>query len=369
MPTITPSSSTAEHGPFTVVASNLPGTSYTDSGLPDGKPYYYEVISNSREGQSPPSNIATASPMAVEAAYADMPIRMSTTIESAWSHAKWYPMSHIVRGHESMGPQVTGRFKIMWDAMNLYALLETADPHITAIQGKPFDSDGWEIYTDSTNSHRPAYGSADFHFVLPVGGTQVLEVAHNADPDGVCRSFPIPGGYAIKASIPLKALGVAGCNGEVFGIDLNLTDNTPGHDRFKRAWWSTTDNDWQNPADFGTAKLTGATAKPPADAPTVTATAGNSSATLSWKPLPGAVGYLIQRAIHGQPPITVDASPPLPPPAPRSRGIDVRYTDKGLDESNTYDFAVVPYSPGGPGKPSPLVTIKPLIESAPQAAS
>ena len=257
----------------------------------------------------------------------------------------------------------------MWDADNLYALLETVTPTVTVIPNKPFDSDGWEIYLDSTNSHNPVYGSGDFHCVLPVGGTDILEVAHNAKLGGICSSFKWARGYMIKAQIPLKSIGVAGCNGEIFGIDFNVTDNHPGRERFKRAWWATSDNDWQLPSAFGTAKLTWM--PPPkcrlADIPTVAVRPGNSSATLTWNPVPGAVGYLIQRAITGEPLATIDSLPDhfcRRHDMPAEVNGSVTYTDKGLEESNTYDYAIIPYSTGGPGTASKPVTVQPLTEVA-----
>lgn len=51
-------------GPYTTVAANLVGTSYTDTGLANGTTYYYVVTGTNAEGEGSNSNQASATPTA-----------------------------------------------------------------------------------------------------------------------------------------------------------------------------------------------------------------------------------------------------------------------------------------------------------------
>src|SRR6185436_15252420 len=55
---------TASGGPYTTVATNLPGTSFTDTGLTNGTAYYYVVTATNGAGEGPSSNEASATPVA-----------------------------------------------------------------------------------------------------------------------------------------------------------------------------------------------------------------------------------------------------------------------------------------------------------------
>jgi carboxypeptidase T len=56
--------STTSGGPYTTVQANVPGTSYTDTGLVNGTTYYYVVTGTNGVGEGPNSNEASATPVA-----------------------------------------------------------------------------------------------------------------------------------------------------------------------------------------------------------------------------------------------------------------------------------------------------------------
>ena len=55
---------TASGGPYTVIQSNLSGTSFTNTGLTNGTAYYYVVTATNGVGEGPSSNEASATPVA-----------------------------------------------------------------------------------------------------------------------------------------------------------------------------------------------------------------------------------------------------------------------------------------------------------------
>jgi len=54
---------TATGGPYTTIATNVPGTSFTDTGLANGTTYFYVVTGINSLGEGPDSNEASATPV------------------------------------------------------------------------------------------------------------------------------------------------------------------------------------------------------------------------------------------------------------------------------------------------------------------
>ncbi len=56
--------STTSGGPYTTITNNVVGTSFTDTGLANGTPYFYVVSATNAEGAGGSSSEASATPMA-----------------------------------------------------------------------------------------------------------------------------------------------------------------------------------------------------------------------------------------------------------------------------------------------------------------
>jgi hypothetical protein len=111
--------STTSGGPYTTIASPT-NTSYTDTGLTNGTPYYYVVTAVNSAGESSPSSQATATPAGAQA-------DVTITIDPTNTH----PISPYIYG------------------INFYSGITGAPPNLT------FDRDGgnrWTAYNWETNA-------------------------------------------------------------------------------------------------------------------------------------------------------------------------------------------------------------------------
>ena len=97
-------------GPYTTVASPA-GTSYTDTTVTNGTPYYYVVTAVNAAGQSGNSNQATATPAAAPAAPA-APLNLTATggnqqVSLAWTASTGATSYNVKRATTNGGPYTT----------------------------------------------------------------------------------------------------------------------------------------------------------------------------------------------------------------------------------------------------------------------
>jgi cellulose 1,4-beta-cellobiosidase len=98
---------TASGGPYSVIATDLQATSYTDKAVTNGTRYYYVVTAANASGSSPYSNQASASPVdpAVPAAPQNLvasPGRRTMTL--SWTAAPGATSYNVRRSRTSGGP-------------------------------------------------------------------------------------------------------------------------------------------------------------------------------------------------------------------------------------------------------------------------
>jgi fibronectin type 3 domain-containing protein len=101
---------TTNGGPYTTVASPT-GTSYNDTTVTNGTPYYYVVTSVNATGQSGNSNQATATPAAAPAAPA-APLNLTATggnqqVSLAWTASTGATSYNVKRATTNGGPYTT----------------------------------------------------------------------------------------------------------------------------------------------------------------------------------------------------------------------------------------------------------------------
>ena len=97
--------STTPGGPYTIVASGLSGTSYTDTGLTNGTTYYYQVVATNSVAQSSGSTEVNSTPVT------PIPSGLSAGAWNGEADLKWSPVSgatyNVKRATTPGGPYST----------------------------------------------------------------------------------------------------------------------------------------------------------------------------------------------------------------------------------------------------------------------
>lgn len=233
-------------------------------------------------------------------------------------------------------PNNTSTWKTIWDANNLYILVQVQDAslvsqgafpgatNISTLNGSPnlWDVDGIEFYLDGNNNKGGAYDNTnDFQMRFNLGSPTVTGIG-NA-PFSLLASritfdmVATPGGYLLEAAIPWNGAGGVNSSaypsvaaGNKIGIDFSINDNDGTTWRTAQQGWYDglvgSVNQYNNTTLFGTATLATCPIPPTVILPTVTnitatgATLGATVTSSGDSPLTArGTGYTVDPIVTG----------------------------------------------------------------------
>ena len=326
---------TASGGPYTAVGSSG-GTSYLDSGLTNGTPYYYVVTAVGSTGESGSSNQASATPSAT-ALLAPM---LSAQAQNAQVTLTW--------------TSVTGAA-----SYNLYRGTTPGGEGNTAYQKgiTPFGPN--PNYLDSSLANGTTY----YYQVTAVNssGEGPKSSEASATPGAAVLAAPLLKGVASSTKNTLTWSPIAGATS--YNLYRTSGQGAPGF-LYKTglATSSFTDPGLTNGTAYGyyvcavSASGQGSQSNivlltpgsPSLAAPSLSAQAASSTQiNLTWSPVTGATSYNLYRS----------ASAGGEGSAPYKTGItqqsySVTFSDTGLTSGTSYYYTAVPVGPGGEGASS-----------------
>jgi regulation of enolase protein 1 (concanavalin A-like superfamily) len=183
-------------------------------------------------------------------------------VDALWAGANSYPVANVTLGSAVPASDLSGSFRALYDAANLYLLVEVTDQTLLNDSGTGwYHDDTVEIFVDGNYSRSTtAYdGVNDFQLAVRYNDGNVIVRGSNSAPvpaGAQARLAPATGGYVLEMLLPLAQIGVSPVDGYLLGLDVQVNDDDDGGDRdTKMAWWSTDDNTWQYPSLFGTGVL------------------------------------------------------------------------------------------------------------------
>ena len=200
-------------------------------------------------------------------------------VDALWSNYQPSSLNNVLTGTVSSSTYLSANWQATWDANNLYILVVVQDD-VLVNTNQPlatiYNDDGIEIYIDMGNTKTTSYGSNQFRYTFRWNDPTVYELQHSATTgvklgqtsQGItagCTTNCAAQGYTMEVAIPWSTLGAsAPAIGNLEGFDVAVNDDDNGTRDAKIAWNMTTDNDYQDPALFGTIIMEGAPCTPPA---------------------------------------------------------------------------------------------------------
>jgi hypothetical protein len=193
---------------------------------------------------------------------ASRPVVIDGTAEALWSEARQYKLGNVIYAPISSDEDCSANFKALWDAQNLYVLVDVTDDSLK----NDSDSDLWyqddcvEVFIDGDNSKSDNYDADDaqYHFDWNRTKSTMNSFEHGSLNGVEFAMVTTEKGYRTEIKFPWSTLGTKPSAGTKIGLDIHVDDDDDGGDRdSKLTWHGKEDNAWETPRAFGTAELAG----------------------------------------------------------------------------------------------------------------
>ena len=203
-------------------------------------------------------------PDSVAADHRIVPTNIAPTIDGSadfkWDSANSQTIANVIVGSVANVGDLSGSFRTLWDATNLYVLVEVTDDFQRNDSGvSTWHDDSVEIYVDANNDKPTGYGSNDYQYRFTWNGSllTIQETKHGAVLGVNAAWVPTAVGYTIEVQLPWSTLGQSSVAfGALLGLDVHINDDDDGGNRDgKKSWFNTADTSWQSPGTFATAML------------------------------------------------------------------------------------------------------------------
>ncbi len=180
-------------------------------------------------------------------------------VDDLWAQVSRQPMKIRIEGVDATGPaDFSGQFRVVYDATNLYALVDINDSELRNDSSSAYLDDSVEFYVDGENTKGPSPLSGN-NRQYTFGWTATdIQGTNTALTDVEHAQANTPTGWLIELKFPWQALRNAGAPVNQFiGIDCFYNDDDDGGDTRESqvAWNSTAGGDWQTPSSWGTAMI------------------------------------------------------------------------------------------------------------------
>ena len=180
------------------------------------------------------------------------------TVDGVWSNAPKNSITKSIQGTIQTG----STWQAMYDATNLYVLVQVKDANTSSVGTNVYDQDGVELFIAGNNNKTTAYTANDhqYRFNWNVAAITANISGNTGSTTGITYAIPsAAGGYNLEVAIPWSTIGgTAPVNGKPIGFDININDqqNATTTREAIAGWNGTATDDYNNPADFGTVNLT-----------------------------------------------------------------------------------------------------------------
>jgi hypothetical protein len=201
-------------------------------------------------------------------------MKIDGVVEGNWNQAITMPLlrENVATGIENAA-DFSGNVKALWDADNVYILLQVKDDTLVTTLNNPWERDHYSVYFDISNLKQNAdlvddlaepMDSVQFMLekIWSVAGGLNLNLKINNDTlmPGVDFVEVIDSGtsYLLELKVPFSSIGVDLTAGMEIGFDTKIGDNDgDGNLDGKLSWNQYLDESWHNASYMGTVTLMG----------------------------------------------------------------------------------------------------------------
>jgi len=225
-------------------------------------PYFSEAERTWAAAQNWTAGGVDALTLHVQGLARDFSIRTGTPVidgevDDIWADVAAHPVSTNIDGTEPDGPgDASGQFRVLYDAENLYALVDVNDEALYNDSGSSYLDDSVEFYVDGDNT-KAGPGLTGNARQYTFGWTTTEIQGTNTNLTGVEHAqVDTATGWRIELKLPWQSLmGTSAPVGQLIGIDCFYNDDDDGADTRESqiAWHSLAGGDWETAASWGTA--------------------------------------------------------------------------------------------------------------------
>ncbi len=191
---------------------------------------------------------------------ASRPPAINGKMDDVWNSTRPFKLENVLIESPS-GNHATAEYRGLWDANNLYLLVDVIDSTPHHNQGlDPWLTDSVEVYLDATGAKPPEYGDTDYQymFVWDKTAPELHERKHERTNDVRYAMVTTDKGYRLAVAFPWSTLGAKAAPGSRIGLDIHVNDSqSDGKRDAKISWHDQEDQAWANPQNFGNAELAG----------------------------------------------------------------------------------------------------------------
>ncbi len=329
----------AAGGPFSSVATNQTGTTYSDTGLSNGTTYFYQVIAVNGSGQSGNSNTASATPQAAP----DAPTGLSASAGDAQVALSWTASTNAT-GYKVFRATGAGGY----GTAPLATVTGTSYSDTSAINGTTYY---YSVKATGIGGDSPFSNEVSALPVAPPAPAAPTGLRASVYSNQISLSWTAPAGatsYIVRratasagpySSLPATVTGT-------YYNDSGLPFSTTYYYRVIAV-----NNGGQSPES---ATVSATTLAPPPALSGVTATSGTGQVALTWNALPYNPGnntsYNVGRSTTPGGPYTLVAN----------NVYYANYTNTGLSNGTTYYYVVSATNAAGTGPNSAEMSATPL---------
>lgn len=188
--------------------------------------------------------------------------------EPLWENARNYQISKIIGGATDNWFDSYGNFRVLYDAKNLYMLVEIHDDVIITEHANDYEKDSIELFLDGDNSKNVmppdnpwawppvAYdiNDAQFRFIYDAAPWVNKD---GYDLSGIQYAYKETTiGWNLEFAMPWAEQPFKGEAGLKIGFEIMINDNDTDKRDANLSWWGENGEAWHDPSVFGTAQFT-----------------------------------------------------------------------------------------------------------------